>query len=87
MKTLQVGLGEILRKLSITISKSSQNLWFASKLQNLSIRSLITLNMLLNMLLSDDYVEVVNIVWATETPIVICFYFLQNQWSNVNIVF
>ena len=43
--------------------------------------------MLLNMLLSDDYVEVVNIVWATETPIVICFYFLQNQWSNVNIVF
>jgi len=29
----------------------------------------------------------INIVWAIETPIVICFYFLQNQWSNVNIVF
>jgi len=35
MKTLQVGLGETLRKLSITISKSTQNLWFVSKLQNL----------------------------------------------------
>ena len=39
MKTLQVGLGETLRKLSITISKSTQNLWFVFKLQNLSIRS------------------------------------------------
>jgi len=39
-KELQEGLGEILRKFSITVSKSSQNLWFASKLQNLSIRSL-----------------------------------------------
>jgi len=39
-KTLQVGLGETLRKLSITISKSAQNLWFVSNLQNLSIRSL-----------------------------------------------
>jgi len=38
MKTLQVGLGETLRKLSITISKSAQNLWFVFKLQNLSIR-------------------------------------------------
>jgi len=28
MKTLQVGLGEILCKLSMTISKSTQNLWF-----------------------------------------------------------
>jgi len=46
MKTLQVGLGEILRKLSITISKSSQNLWFASKLQNSSVRSLIKIWML-----------------------------------------
>ena len=27
MKTLQVGLGENLRKFSITISKSTQNLW------------------------------------------------------------
>jgi len=103
IKTLQVGLGKFLRKLSITISKSSQNLWFASKLQNLSIRSLIKVwilefrnykcvneiivylqrimllivkiplmdwfiyitlcgyiyIMLLNMLLSDDYFEVV----------------------------
>jgi len=33
MKTLQVGLGETLRKLNITISKSAQNLWFVSKLQ------------------------------------------------------
>jgi len=38
-KTFQVGLEEILRKLSITISKSTQNLWFVSKLQNLSIKS------------------------------------------------
>jgi len=35
MKTLQVGLGEILRKFSTTISKSTQNLWNVSKLQNL----------------------------------------------------
>jgi len=41
MKTLQVGLGEISSKLSMTISKSTQNLWNVSKLQNLSIRSLI----------------------------------------------
>jgi len=41
MKTLQVGFGETLRKLSITISKSTQNLWFVSKLQNLSNRGLI----------------------------------------------
>jgi len=34
MKTLQVGLEEILGKLNITISKSTQNLWFVSKLQN-----------------------------------------------------
>jgi len=34
MKTLQVGHGEILSKLSMTISKSTQNLWFVSKLQN-----------------------------------------------------
>ena len=40
-KTLQVGLGEILRKFSITISKSSQNLWFDSKPQNMSTKSLI----------------------------------------------
>jgi len=33
MKTLQVGLGEILSKLSMTISKSIQNLWFISELQ------------------------------------------------------
>jgi len=30
MKTLQVGLGETLRKLSTTISKSTQNLLFVS---------------------------------------------------------
>jgi len=41
MKTLQVGLGEILRKFSITIFKSTQNLWFVSKPQNLSTMSLI----------------------------------------------
>jgi len=41
MKTLQGGLGEILWKFGITVSKSTQNLWFASKLRNLSIRSLI----------------------------------------------
>ena len=39
MKILQVGLGEILRKFSLTIFKSTQNLWFVPKLQNLSIRS------------------------------------------------
>jgi len=39
MKTLQVGLGEILSKLSITISKSTQNLGFVFKFQNLSIKS------------------------------------------------
>ena len=39
MNTLQVGLGEILRKLSITNSKSTQNLRFVSKFQNLSIKS------------------------------------------------
>jgi len=38
MKILQVGLGEILRKLSITISKSTQNLRSVSKLQNLSVK-------------------------------------------------
>jgi len=41
MKILQLGLGEILRKFSITISKSTQNLWFDFKAQNLSTRSLI----------------------------------------------
>jgi len=41
MKILQVGLGEALRKFSITISKSIQKLWFVFKLQNLSTRSLI----------------------------------------------
>jgi len=39
MKILQVGLGKILGKFSITVSKSTQNLWFVSKLQNLSIVS------------------------------------------------
>jgi len=34
MKTLQGGLGEILRKFRITISKSTQNLWNVSKPQN-----------------------------------------------------
>jgi len=34
MRTLQVGLGEILSKLSMTTYKSTQNLWFVSKLQN-----------------------------------------------------
>ena len=34
IKTLQVGLGEILSKLNMIISKSTQNLWFVSKLQN-----------------------------------------------------
>jgi len=38
MKTLQVGLGEILSKPSMTISKSTQNLWLVSKLQNLSVK-------------------------------------------------
>jgi len=38
MQTLQVGLGETLRKFSVTISKSTQNLWFVSELQNLSIK-------------------------------------------------
>jgi len=38
MKILQVGLGKILRKFSIAVSKSNQNLWFVSKLHNLSIR-------------------------------------------------
>jgi len=40
MKTLQAGLGETLGKLSIAISNSTQNLWFVSKLQNLSSMSL-----------------------------------------------
>jgi len=40
MKILQVGLGEILQKVSITIFKSTQNLWFDSTSQNLSTRSL-----------------------------------------------
>jgi len=40
MKILQVRLCKILWKSSITVSKSTQNLWFVSKLQNLSIRSL-----------------------------------------------
>jgi len=39
MKTLQGGLGEILWKFRATISKSTQNLWFVSKLQNLNVRS------------------------------------------------
>jgi len=39
MKTLQVGLGEILQKFSITISKSTQNLWIVSKLQSLCTMS------------------------------------------------
>jgi len=34
MKTLQAGLGEILSKLSMIISQSTQNLSFVSKLQN-----------------------------------------------------
>jgi len=38
MKTLQVGRGEISSKLSMTISKSTQNLWLVSKLQNLSVK-------------------------------------------------
>jgi len=38
LKTLQVGLGRILRKISIIVSMSTQNLWFVSKHQNLSIR-------------------------------------------------
>jgi len=46
MKILQGSLGEILWKFSITVSKSSQNYWFASKLQKLSIRSLIKVWML-----------------------------------------
>jgi len=40
-KSLYGGLGEILRKFSITIFKSTQNLWFDAKLQKLSTRSLI----------------------------------------------
>jgi len=47
MKTLQVGLGEILRKFSITISKSTQNLWIVSKLQSLCTMSL-TLFVMIN---------------------------------------
>ena len=39
MKILQVGLGKTLQKFSITVSKSTQNLWFVYKLQNLSTRS------------------------------------------------
>jgi len=31
MKTLQVGLDETVRKFSITVLKSTQNLWFVSK--------------------------------------------------------
>jgi len=38
IKTLQVGLGEISSKLSMTISKLTQNLWLVSKLQNLSVK-------------------------------------------------
>jgi len=40
MITLQVCLGETLRKRSITISKSAPNLWFVSKPQNMSSKSL-----------------------------------------------
>jgi len=39
MKTLQVGLSEILWKSRITISKSTQNLWIVSKLQILCTMS------------------------------------------------
>ena len=41
MKSLQGGLSEILWKFRTTISKSTQNLWCASKLQNSNVRSLI----------------------------------------------
>jgi len=40
MKTIQGGLGKILRKFSITVSKSTQNLWFVSKLQNYDMMNL-----------------------------------------------
>jgi len=54
MKTLQVGLGETLRKLSIIVSMSAQNLWFVSKLQNLSIRSLFRCLRLFNLCLVES---------------------------------
>jgi len=43
MKILQVGLGKMSRKFTITISTSTQNLWFVSKPQILSTRSLISI--------------------------------------------
>jgi len=48
-KLLQVGLSKNLQKFSITVSKSTKNLWFVSKLQNFNIMSSINVLRVFNL--------------------------------------